>query len=75
MKALPKNRRSPSVPQAPQHEDGQDVLLPAETKQRLSALRTKAPQSPVTTVPWQSAGEVSPHPAREPSTVPPGPPG
>lgn len=47
VKALPKNRRSPGVPHAPQHEDGQDVLLPAEIKQSLSALKAlkKASQS------------------------------
>lgn len=33
---LPKNRRSPGAPQPPECQDGQDVLLPAETKQDLA---------------------------------------
>lgn len=31
---LPKNRRSPGTPQPPQRQDGQDVLLPAETTKK-----------------------------------------
>lgn len=36
MAHLPKNRRSSGTPQPPQRQDGQDVLLPAETKQELA---------------------------------------
>lgn len=43
MAHLLKNRCSPGAPQPPERQDGQDVLLPAETKQDLAQISPAKP--------------------------------